>query len=41
MPIIILTHRVQEAAMDAAIARMEALPEIEGTIIRYRMETFE
>ncbi|MCB1745752.1 MAG: homoserine dehydrogenase [Gammaproteobacteria bacterium] len=41
VPIIILTHRVQEAAMDAAIARMEALPEIEGAIIRYRMETFE
>lgn len=40
VPIIILTHRVREAAMDEALLRMEALPDIEGRITRYRMETF-
>ena len=40
VPIVILTHRVREAAMDVAIERLEALPDIEGRITRYRMETF-
>jgi len=31
---------VREAAMDEALRRMEALPDIEGRITRYRMETF-
>lgn len=41
VPIIILTHRVGEAAMNEAMRRLEALPDIEGRITRYRMETFE
>lgn len=39
VPIIILTHRVREAAMDAAIARIAALPDIGGEVTRIRMDT--
>lgn len=40
VPIIILTHKVREAAMDEAIRQIEERPEIEGHVTRYRMETF-
>jgi homoserine dehydrogenase len=40
VPIIILTHRVGEAAMNAALARIAALPDIAANITRIRMETF-
>jgi homoserine dehydrogenase len=36
--IVILTHTTQEKIMDAAIARIEALPAIAGTVIKIRME---
>ncbi len=38
VPIIILTHRVLEAGMNAACAQMQALPGVDGPITRYRME---
>lgn len=37
--IVILTHTTQEKTMDAAIAKIEALPAIAGTVIKIRMET--
>ena len=40
VPIIILTHRVAEAAMNAALARIARLPGIASEIVRMRMETF-
>jgi len=36
--IVILTHTTQERTMDAAIARIEALPAIAGSVIKIRME---
>ena len=38
IPIIMLTHPVQEKAMDAAIKQIEALPTIAGSVIRIRVE---
>jgi homoserine dehydrogenase len=38
VPIVILTHRVPEAAMDEAIAGIARLPDITGAITRIRME---
>ena len=40
VPIIILTHRVAEAQMDAAIERIARLAGIGATITRIRMEEF-
>ena len=37
--IVILTHLAQEKAVNAAIARIEALPAITGRVTRIRMET--
>lgn len=37
--IVILTHTTQEKTMNAAIANIEALPAIAGTVIKIRMET--
>ncbi len=37
--IILLTHRVREASMNAAIAAIEALPTIHDKVVRIRMET--
>ena len=37
--IVILTHTTQEKTMDAAIANIEALPAIAGSVIKIRMET--
>ncbi len=39
VPVVILTHRVQEKAMNAAIARIEALPSIRAPLNRIRVET--
>ncbi len=41
VPIIFLTHRIQERAMNDAIARIEALPAIKGAVTRIRLETLE
>jgi homoserine dehydrogenase len=41
VPIIFLTHRVQERAMSTAIARIEALDSIKGPVMRIRMETLD
>lgn len=38
VPVIILTHRVAEKSMNAAIARIEALTSIHGPVIRIRLE---
>lgn len=39
LPIIMLTHKVRERELDAAIASIEALPTIGGPVKRIRMET--
>jgi len=39
--VIMLTHRVQEAKMNQAIASIEALPSIHGNVTRIRMETLD
>ncbi|CAK0762543.1 Homoserine dehydrogenase [Gammaproteobacteria bacterium] len=39
VPVILLTQRVQESAMDQAIAAIEALPAIRGPVARLRLET--
>jgi homoserine dehydrogenase len=39
LPVILLTHKVREHDMDQAIARIEALPTIGGSVKRIRMET--
>ena len=39
VPIIILTQKVMEQAIDEAIARIEALPSIRGPVVRLRLET--
>ena len=36
--IILLTHQTQEKNVDAAIARIEALPTVEGSVTRIRLE---
>ena len=38
VPLVLLTHKVREAQMDAAIAKIEALDSIEGHITRMRVE---
>jgi homoserine dehydrogenase len=38
VPIIILTHRVLEKHMNTAIARIEALPAIQASVARIRLE---
>ena len=38
VPIILLTHRVQERDMNVAIAALEALDEIAGPLMRVRVE---
>ena len=40
VPVVILTHRVKERAMNGAIARIEALPAIKAAVVRIRMEPF-
>ena len=41
VPVIMLTHRVQEARMNQAIASIEALSSIHGKVTRIRMETLD
>ncbi len=41
VPVIILTHRVQEAAMNKALATIQALPEVVGEIMRIRVEPLD
>ena len=38
VPIIMLTHRVREKRMDAALAKIEALDTVSGEVVRIRME---
>ncbi len=40
VPVVILTHRVQEGAMNDAIARLEQLPAIKAKVVRIRVEPF-
>jgi homoserine dehydrogenase len=39
VPLVMLTHRVREARMNQAIARIEALGSVQGAVMRIRMET--
>ncbi len=39
--LVMLTHRVREGDMRAALARVEALEEIDGDVVRIRMETLD
>ncbi len=41
VPVIILTHRIGEWQMDAAIARIEALDSIQGNVTRIRLEPLD
>ncbi len=40
VPVVILTHRVLEGAMNEAIARIEQLPAIKAKVVRIRVEPF-
>ena len=40
VPIVILTHPVSEGLMNAAMAQLQAMPEVVGTIKRIRVEHF-
>ena len=39
VPIILLTRKIVEGAMNNAIARLESLDSIQGKVTRIRMET--
>ena len=41
VPVIIMTHRVQEAAMNRALASIQSLPEVIGDITRFRVEPLD
>ena len=41
VPVIILTHRVQERRMNAALAQIRALPQIDDEIMRIRLESLD
>jgi homoserine dehydrogenase len=41
VPVIIMTHRVQEAAMNRALANIQSLPEVIGDITRFRVEPLD
>lgn len=41
IPVIILTHTVQERQMNRAIEELEALSDIDGRVVRIRAENFE
>lgn len=41
VPIIMLTHRIYEKQMNAAIAQIEALESIHGEVVRIRLETLD
>jgi homoserine dehydrogenase len=41
VPIILLTHRIREKQMNAAIAQIEALDSIHGEVVRIRLEALD
>jgi len=41
VPLILLTHRIDEASMNRAIARIEAIDGSAGEVVRIRMETLD
>ncbi|NNG14247.1 MAG: ACT domain-containing protein, partial [Gammaproteobacteria bacterium] len=41
VPIILLTHRIREKQMNAAIAQIEALDSIYGEVVRIRLEALD
>jgi homoserine dehydrogenase len=41
VPVIILTKRVREGALQGAVARIEALPAVGGPVVRLRLERLE
>ncbi|MFN3920569.1 MAG: homoserine dehydrogenase [Methylohalobius sp.] len=41
VPLIFLTHKVRESALDAAAAKIEALPSVKAPLHRIRLETLE
>jgi homoserine dehydrogenase len=41
VPIILLTHRVQEADLERALAAIEALEETRGRVVRLRVESLD
>jgi homoserine dehydrogenase len=41
VPIIILTHRVRESRLEAALAAIEALEETRGAVTRIRVESLD
>lgn len=41
VPIVLLTHRALESRLNEAIAALEALDEVNGSITRIRLETFD
>lgn len=41
VPLIFLTHKVRESALDAATAKIEALPSVKAPLHRIRLETLE
>lgn len=41
IPVIILTHTVQERQMNSAIADLEALTDVDGQVVRIRAENFQ
>ncbi len=41
VPLIFLTHKVRESALDAAAAKIEALPTVKAPLHRIRLETLE
>jgi homoserine dehydrogenase len=40
VPIVLLTRTVEEAAIDRAIAALEALQAVRGLVLRLRVESF-
>ena len=40
VPIVLLTRTAEEAAIDRAIAALEALPAVRGSVLRLRVESF-
>jgi homoserine dehydrogenase len=40
VPIVLLTRAADEAAIDRAIAALEALPAVRGAVLRLRVEPF-
>ena len=41
LPIIMITHRVEERELNAALARIEALESVKGPVVRIRLETLK